>query len=287
MPKSRSVYGFIIVLAFSIIAAGFSGSFAQEKKITVEELIAAHIKSIGNPGALKRIHSRWMSGSAAAKFVQGAAGDLGSGSFVIASENDKVGIRMIFGAINYPGEYFAYDGKDVTVGHINPGERSLLGDFIFRFNEIIREGLLGGTLSTAWPLLNIKAKSATLAYSKGKVNGQPVHVIEYHLQKASDVTIKLFFGWDDCRHIRTEYAVRHTSRPTNNIMASPADAIYSLIEKFDDFETVGNITIPHSYTMEFSAEGQGLSFVADWAMNVGLEIANNKKIELDFFKMEK
>jgi hypothetical protein len=285
--KRNRLIGLAIIPAFLLVGTGFGKLFAQEKKVAVEELVAAHIKSIGHPEVLKRLHSRWVSGSAAVKFVQGAAGDLGSGSFLIASEKNKVGIRMLFGAINYPGEYFAFDGQDVTVGHINPGERSLLGDFIFRFNEIMREGLLGSALSTAWPLLNIGEKHATLTYSKGKLNGRPVHVINYRFEKSSDVTAKLFFDLENYHYVRTEYVVRHTTLPTSNIMSSPPNAIYSLTEKFDDFETVGDLTLPHSYTMEYSAEGQGLSFVAAWTMNAGLEIVNNKQIGLDFFKAEK
>ncbi len=44
------------------------------------------------------------------------------------------------------------------------------------------------------------------------------------------------------------------------------DSIYVLIEKFDDFKKVGAMTLPHSYTMDYSVEGQGHTFIAKWTM---------------------
>ncbi len=74
------------------------------------------------------------------------------------SDGKKLAIVLKYSDINYPGEYFAYNGKDVSVGHISPGQKSPLADFLFRYNGIMKEGLLGGVFSTGWPLLNLQEK---------------------------------------------------------------------------------------------------------------------------------
>ena len=55
----------------------------------------------------------------------GGTGKL-TGNSLFVSEGYMLGIIMKFGALDYPGDYFAYDGEEVTVSHINPGQRSPL-----------------------------------------------------------------------------------------------------------------------------------------------------------------
>jgi len=311
----------MIVLLLPLAAAAADKSFAQEKKMTADELITAHLKSIGSPKALKGTLARAVSGSASVDFLQGMYGSWKNGRFIIASEPNKVGIQMSFGIVNYPGEYFAYDGQEATIAHVNPGDRSLLGDFLFRHDGILKEGLLGGVLSVNWPLLNMKEKLAWIRYSKEKLEGRPVYVIEYRPKKSFDTKIKLFFDGENYRHIRTEYTVRNrydftsitNTRPdyqiesisngagnpstiqmtpngyyvySGNIMSSPPDSIYTLVEKFGDFKKVGELTLPHSYKIEYSTEGQGFSFVGNWFMNIDPQVASNTRVQPDFYKAE-
>jgi hypothetical protein len=321
MVKRNWLVCLMICLLLPIAAASADKSFAQENKMTVDELVAAHLKSIGSPRALKGTLARALSGSASVDFLQGMYGSWINGRFIIASEPNKVGIQMSFGIVNYPGEYFAYDGQDATVAHVNPGDRSPLGDFLFRHNRILKEGLFGGVLSVNWPLFNMKAKQAWIRYSKEKLEGRPVYVIEYRPKKSFDTKIKLFFDGENYRHIRTEYTVRNqydftaltqtqpayqiesidnpgnpsTLRITPNgynvfvgsIMSSPPDSIYTLVEKFGDFKRVGELTLPHSYKIEYSAEGQGFSFVGNWIMNIDPQVVNNTRVETNFYRAEK
>lgn len=286
----------------------FSSGFAQDKKITVEELIAAHLKSIGSPETLKDMKSRVLSGMAAVKFIQGASGAWNDGSFLIASEPNKVGLVMQFGALEYPGERFGFDGKDVVVGNIKPGQRSPVADFIYRHSNFVKEGLLGGTLSIAWPFLNMKDNKADLKVSEGKLEGNPVYELEYRKKNFGDMRVKLYFDSETCRHIRTEYKVTQKSdltatrgivgsapmrgydrdageiAPNATIMEGVPDSNYRLIEKFDNFQAAGGLTLPYSYTIEYDLQGQGSSFVASWTMRSSGQFINNGQIEPSFFK---
>jgi hypothetical protein len=315
----------ICMMMFILIpwtASSADKSIAQENKITVDELVAAHIKSIGSPEVLKNTLARAVSGSVSVEFLQGMYGTWKNGRFILASEPDKVGLRMSFGVINYPGEYFAYDGQDATIAHVNPGDRSLLGDFLFRHERILKDGFLGGVLSVNWPLLNANERNAWILSGKEKLNGRPVYILEYQPTKKFDTKIKLFFDAENYHHLQTEYSVRDqydftaltrtqaayqiesidngNGNPstlritpngysvfTGNIMSSPPDSIYSLVEKFDDFKQVGGMTLPNSYKIEYTAEGQGSSFVGNWIMKIDPKVANNTRVEKDFYKGEK
>jgi hypothetical protein len=291
-----------------ILLLPFTAVQGQEKKVTIDELVAAHLKSIGNPDAIKAIQSRIVSGVAAVKFIQGAAGAWNDGVFLVASEPQRMGLALKFGALEYPGEYFAYDGKDVTVSNIKPGQKSPVAEFVYRNNGLVREGLLGGTLSVAWPLLNLKDRGAELKLTEGKLDGKPVCEVEYRPKKAiGDLKVKLFFDPENFHHIRTEYKVSHrddmsatrnvvssaplgegydngTARPNATIMEGVANSYYTMIEKFDNFQKAGDLTLPYSYTIEYEVQGQGTSFVANWNMRSSGQFLNNGKIDSEFFK---
>jgi hypothetical protein len=320
MLKTTCLLACTGILCQLLTAARPGRLVAKESQITVQELVKAHLRSIGSPEALKDLKSRVMNGSATATFfiTQGGAGGYRGGEFVLASEPGRVGMRMVFGRPEYPGEYIAYDGKEVTVRQIDPGHRLPLAEFIYRFDGFVREGLLGGTLSVAWPLLHAEASLDAIKYSVGQLEGQPVHVLEYRPRKNSgDMKIKLFFDRKTFRHLRTEYIVRRASAPTEETSISPIayasaradlplmtfdhglvtpllanmikapDSTLKLVEKFDDFNPAGNWTLPYSYTMEYTIDGQGTSYAASWKLKAGSHFINNGQIDPSFFRAQK
>jgi hypothetical protein len=144
----------------------------------------------------------------------------------------------------------------------------------------MKEGLLGGVFSTGWPLLNLKDKPVTLAYREATIDGRRLHEIEYRPnQGLRDMKIKLYFDLETYRHVRTEYRVQvrdDMSAASVSIGGDTSgfatlrqglpDSYYVLTEKFDDFKKVGAMMLPHSYTIDYSVEGQGHSFIAKWTM---------------------
>jgi len=280
------VLAVVLCLFLSVSWTGYG--FAKDQ-ITPEQVIAVHIKSLGSPEALAALKTLAFVGTTSVDFVQGAHGSM-SGTSMCVSEGNKLATVLKYGDINYPGEYFAYDGKEVSVGYINPGQRSPLADFIFRYNGIMKEGLLGGVFSRGWPLLNIKEKQADLEYHETTIDGRRLHELEYRpKQSLRDMKIKLYFDVETYHHVRTEYRVQvrddMTAAPGGNGTrvgrfqeADPSaigfdtlhqglpDSYYVLVEKFDDFKKVGATTLPHSYTIDYSVEGQGHSFIGKWTM---------------------
>lgn len=259
---------------------------AEDKEITPEVVVANHLKSIGKPEDLKEIKNRGFDGLASVEFIQGASGK-GDGIFLLLSEGPKVAILLRYNDLDYPGEYFAFDGEDVTVGYLRPGQRSPVADFIFRYNRLMKEGLLGGTLSCAWPLLHLQGKNTTLLYDVEKKEGRRLHRLEYRPEKhLGDLRVKLYFDPDTFRHVRTEYRVRvqmdmsvpqrdtSTNGSGGTMFQKIPDSIYVLTEKFDDFREENGLTLPHKYTIDYSLEGQGQSFVACWTARLNNSVYN-------------
>jgi hypothetical protein len=297
-----------VVLCLSLSVSWTGYGFAEDQ-VTAEQVVAAHFKSIGSPEALAATKTLAFVGTTSVEFIQGATGSM-SGTSMCVSEGNKLAIVLKYGDINYPGEYFAYDGKEVTVGYISPGQKSPLADFLFRHNGIVKEGLLGGVFSDGWPLLNLQQKQADLSYRETTIDGRRLHEIEYRpKQSLRDMKVRLYFDPETYRHVRTEYRVR----VRDDMSAAPGgdqtrigkfqtqtgdtegfrtlnqglpESIYVLVEKFDDFKKVGAMTLPHSYTMDYSVEGQGHSFIGKWTMKA-VQWAFNRTYDERIFVAQK
>jgi len=298
------------------------GALAKDKGLTPDEVVAAHLKSIGGPDLLASIKNRGISGKTTVEFVQGGVGKL-AGQAMVVSAGRNLSIILNYGGVDYPREYFAYDGTDVEVATISAGQRSPLGDFIFRYKGIMKEGLLGGVWSLGWPLLDIEKRNPSLKYVSAKIDGRELHEIDYTPQGGmNNIRVKLFFEPDTFRHVRTEYmlkvqgeqALQAGSTVTRGVPSSAgltggqvsgpitrnagvqdpiADSHYLLIEKFDSFKEVRfkdskgsetrSVILPHSYEIEYSVEGQGSSFVGHWNL-IADQWMQNGNINQSVFK---
>src|SRR5258708_21716858 len=79
---------------------------------------------------------------------------------------------------------------------------------------IFKQGLMGGTLSSAWPLLDLTARGPLLEYvGTKKVDNRLLHELKYLPRGGSDLKIALFFEQDTFRHVRTAYE-RGIAAPT-------------------------------------------------------------------------
>jgi hypothetical protein len=263
---------------------------------------------VGGPEALTKITSRGFAGDSSVNFIQGGTGQYPNGQFLFVSEGRRLALRMKYADIEYPQEYLAFDGEDVSVGYIRPGQRSPLADFVFRYNRLMKEGLIGGVLSSAWPLFDLEGRKPKLKYNKVQMQGRPLHELEYQSEKGlgDRVIAKLYFDYDTFRHVRSEFGVRvpydMSAVPAGRVISSPSelnnqnitnagafdvpDSIYKLVETFDDFQDAGGLVLPHRYVIHYSVEGQGNSFIAEWTQKVTGRIYNGK-VDREFFKAQK
>jgi len=289
MPKSKSPARGAFIVSLFMVIAGFPMSFPKDATLKPEELVAEHVKSIGNPDVLAQIQSRVFTGTTTVQFLQGATGQL-NGHCQFVSEGRKLGIVMQYDALEYPGEHFAFDGKDVTIARPTPGRISPLADFINQYGGLMKEGLLGGTLSVSWPLLKLQEMQPRLKYGKAKIGGRAVHTLEYSPKKGlGDFKIVLFFDPDTFHHVKTEYKLRISATMGTGSATTQkevSDSFYLLSEDFDDFREVEGMTLPHKYTIGLSAEGQRRTFFAHWILEAK-QWVHNGQIDSKLFNLDK
>jgi hypothetical protein len=296
MSSSR-IATFLLAAAscFSLLGHPLLGWGAELKP---EDVVARHLESIGTPEARAAAKSRVMEASAHFKMLQGGVGLL-DGTSVLISEQHKLQFMVKFPDVQYSGERFICDGDKVqvvtsTAGHV----RSSFGEFVYNQDAIVKEGLFGGALSTAWPLLNLDERKAKLTYEGLKtVDGHSVHEVRYRPKKNTDLDIHLYFDAETFHHVMTVYTLTVRAQLayrdpnlTNDInKPAPADADlpnreatetsetanarqqetrYRLEERFSDFGKVDGLTLPTHYNIHFSQElGNGSTTVSEWDLH--------------------
>jgi hypothetical protein len=252
----------------------------------IPELVSRHREAIGSVASREAIKSRFAAGTA--RFVGriGTSSTL-DGSIGFVSLNPKTRYSVKFPTMDYPGEQLAYDGKKVEVGWLPAGKRSALSLFIQQQDLPLRDGLLGGVLSTAWPLTR-EPLPARLDY-KGtrKINGRSVHAVYYRQKSGSpDLKVMLFFDAETFRHVRTEYEFRIGARLGIGPNQSNAiqESIYLLSEDFDDFRKVDGLMLPHKCKIQLSVQASAANVLMDWTLALE-QIAHNQPIEENVFSL--
>lgn len=257
-----------LALILSATPTGLASSAPQ--KMTAEEVIAKHLESIGTAEARAKIKSYVILGTALATFRIGGTG-MSQGGSVMASQGTNNLVAIIYNNKEYPYEKFGFDGKTLTVGEIKPGVRSTLAKFFMTHEMPFKEGLLGGTLSAAWPFLNMSERAGKLKYAgTKKIEGKKAHVIEYRAKNDSALKTLLFFDEQTFQHVRTEYEFRQTQQMPNQPSVTQAqnESITKLVEEFSEFKTEGGLTLPHKYKMQLSIESLNRRVLQDWVFTL-------------------
>jgi len=252
MPHVR-----ILFLIFTSILLGVSvtspTTSATSADLKVEEIITRHLASIGPPKARLAARSRLAIGKAQMTIRSRGTSEAG-GNAVLASQANKSMITMKFGVPDYPYEKVGFDGELVTAYAIRPGVYSTLGGFVKTYPSILKEGLLGGVLSSGWPLLDLSTRKVKLEYAATKkINSRPVVEVRYLPRGGSDLSISLFFDAESFQHVRTVYkkTVGAQMGPSVDQSASQSESRYELIEDFSDFRTENGLNLPHTYEMHY------------------------------------
>jgi hypothetical protein len=285
----RSKSSFILssgLLMFVLAVAIAPALRAKDEKLKPEQVIAKHLESIGSAAKLKEIKNRTTNGATHVDFRVGGHASL-DGQGNIVSDANSVRASFNYPALEYPGEQFAFDGERVGVGQVNPGNRSPLGRFIYENEVLLKEGLLFGSLSTSWALLNTAVKQPKLDLSgPKKVGGRSLYEMKYEAKKGrGNVQAWLYFDPDTFRHVRSQYKVEVTSSQIAKIADSAELERYTLIEEFDQFKEVDGLTLPHSYKLEFTIDSPRGAFVGNWTYAVK-QIAHNQPIDRQLFSVK-
>lgn len=294
MRKALLFLAFILISSIVVSAQQEKASDKDQKKpakVTVDELIARHIASIGPADVIAGIKSRVMVGEGKLESKLGSAFII-NGTGQMASQGDKVLYAMIFNSPVYPYEKAAFNGKDQSLGLPN-GKKTFLADFLKSQNSILKDGLFTGALSTAWPLLDLKSrKSVRLEYAgMSKIDDRQCYKVKYSSGRSGDLKTTLYFDAETYRHIRTSY--EYTIEPrigtsSTDVRSSSRIERYSLREDFSDFKMAGKLILPFKYTINITNEQQiasqpGTNF-REWTFTV-LQVYHDETLEATVFNV--
>ncbi len=232
------------------------GATAEAQKMKAEDVVAKSIDAIGTAES----RAKMVNVTAAGEVIYSQRSGIASpapGKVVIASEANKLLLALTFASSVYQLEKIAFDGKNLRVAFSTPGIRSTFGDFMWRYDGLIKEGLFGGVLGKGWSLNDLALHNARLSFDgEKKIDGKEVYVIGYVPKKGSDISIKLYFDKETFRHVRTEYfrSISALMASTPEASAGQTDNHENLIEDFSDFKTELGVTLPRTYKLGLHTE---------------------------------
>ncbi len=277
LPKSLPA---IAVLALALATP--ASSIAE--KIKTEEIAARHLESIGP--AKGRTSARVIAGTSQVIFRTPPPGRA-IGRAVLASDGLKSLIGMSFPSPVYPREELGFNGNSFVAAFVTPGVRSVLGNFLMTHDLIFKQGLMGGALSTSWPLLDLAGRGAQLEYvGTRKLNEQTLHELRYFPRGGSDLKIRLFFEQETFRHVRTEYerVIPAPTGPRTYGNVQERETRYHMVEEFSLFKRESDLTLPHIYKITLSVDAQNGTFLAEWVIKL-TQFEFNQKIDPSSFSI--
>jgi hypothetical protein len=280
MSSSRLAASALFLSLASLLLGPSWAAPQTPQKLTAEDVVSHHLDSIGDAKARAAVTTRIISGTSQVIFRTSPTGQA-SGKAVLASDGFKNLIGMSFPSPVYPREQFGYDGNTFLAAYTVPGVRSTLGAFLMTHRLIFKQGLMGGTLSSAWPLLDPSWRGAKLEY-KGlkKIDNRELQEIGYVARGAGDLTISLFFDAENFEHVRTEYnrVIAAGVGDRSMISAQGKETRYKLVEQFSDFRQEAGLMLPHLYEIRLSADSGTGSFLAEWTIKL-TNFSFNEKID--------
>ncbi len=269
------------VLCCALLAA------AQQEKLTAQEIVARHLDSIGMAAARAAIRSRTAQAGAQYDVLIGRPAGHAQGSALLVSLDRRVSFAMRFPGTVYPDEQYVFDGKEVKIALANTRERSAMGDFFYRHDVLMKEGLFAGTLRTSWALLDTAGRQPKLRYDGlKKIDGRELHDLVYVPTKGADpdLIIHLYFEPDTFRHVKTVYsfnvpqAMQHVREQQRGSVRSRGqdreDTRYKVEEDFSEFRPLDGVTLPGRWKLTYTGESS-VTLSTAWEFTLSAVAHNN------------
>ena len=284
-----------LILANCFLIFMVTSAALGEDHLTAEDVLRHHLDSIGTAPVRAAAKSRVVEGTTSYRILVGGSGQI-DGKAAMVSDGRKMLLMLKINAPQYTGERFICDGEKTSVaGTYTDKHRSEFGEFLRAEDLPLREGLLGGALSTSWSLLDLDAHKGKLKYQGlKKIDGTELYAVTYQPKKNTDLQITLYFEPETFRHVRTVYTASvhaglgqtdpSTQVPGNLAGGSDVDAArqqqtrYRIEERFSDFKTVDGLSLPSHYDLRFQEElGSGFTKAVEWDTTT-TRVLNNEPV---------
>ena len=262
-------------LLLAVVCSGPTCLSQETKKLTADEVIASHLESIGTAEARSAFKSLVAQGVVEVTIRVGGGGK-GKGGAVMASQGPMSLIGFRFGQ-EASDEKIAFNGQKLTLGELRPGLRSPFGDFVRTHDVLFRAGLLGGTLSTAWPFLDANGQKGKLrSLGTKNLKARKAYVLGYEPRNGGNLDIKFYFDMETFQHLRTEYQQEFVAPTVTNPekAARQKGTRFKLTEDFSDFRREGSVVLPHTYKIQFTIETESHPLMQDWVVTLSQFVIN-------------
>ena len=151
-----------------------------------------------------------------------------------------------------------------------------------QYDFLLTEGLLGGSVTTAWCMLHGPTERARLQYDGlKKVDGVQLHQVRYYSRLgAEDMKVFLHFEPETFRHVKSRCVLEVRPFVTKDLDQSAwqRDTYWRLQEDYGDFREVDGLSVPHFYKLVLTYEGQTQTSRTEW--NVSLSrVRHNQTLD--------
>lgn len=275
----------------SIVLLSINFIIANEK-LRADEIVQKSLDSIGSKSKRDEIKNLIIMSDV--EFISKGSTIPINGKAVFASEDYKNLWGMNLTSNDYPQDKFAFDGEKIQVAHTIPGSYSILGDFIVTYNQLLKEGLLGGVLFSSWALDDLQKREAKVSTAGTKKIGKiETYVIEFAPKGAFDLEVKMYFDKSNFRHVRTEYFrfVAASQALSIDTAVRQSSDRFQVIEEFADFQNMGGLTLPGSYRINYEytntspvSSPNRKSKQVEWKFKV-TSFSYNQKLEASSFNI--
>jgi hypothetical protein len=282
-PRIKATVCLLVGLSATALIAPFSG--AKDEKLKPEELIAKHLDSIGPAEKRQAVKSRTTVGTVQVAFRVGGSGTL-NGKANLLSQGSYVRLGFVFPAIDYPGEQLAFNGEKVTAGQSSPGNYPPFSRFVYENDILLKEGMLFGSLSTGWTLLDATKKPRLDSNGLKKIDGRQLLELKYVPRNPkNNIQAWYYFDPETYRHVRSQIKLELPTTQVSRISDTAELVRYSIMEQFDDFKPVDGLTLPHSHKIEFTVDSPRGGLVTTWAHMID-RIVHDETIERPLFSLQ-
>lgn len=214
--------------------------------------------------------------------------DVFNGPAVIVTEGTNVAYAFALPFQDSPQEKFSYDGKLLRIGFVRPGIRSLFGEFLHNYSEIVKDRLFGGAYRRV-SLVNDRSSPGEKLSFDGtkKLDGRELFVVSSITNSGSGLLVRLYFEKETSRHVRTEFTrVVGAALGTRQQMPEhTGDTRQTLIEEFSDFKTENGVTLPRTYKIRVTIETGGATKEILYVLDIKA-IQFNQQLDPSTFNIE-
>lgn len=279
-----------------------TGAAERVEEYTPDDIVNKHLESLGP--AARRIKTRVVRARIAVVAISGGVGR-SDGEALILSDRHKLRYQMDFTNERYRGEQFVFDGARAYVAEYQPGKTSPFADFMRVKNELLSEGLFGGSITTGWALLDLSTRNPKVHYNGIKtVDGRRLHELAYRFgHGTNDVDVKLYFELGSFRHVYSRYAVTlavglgqkiHTGLEDTSAAGKAMDGPeiraarqfptrVTVEERFADFVSFNGVTLPTRWDVNFTTD-RDRTITVRWSAQA-YRIENDAQLPADAFAL--